>query len=259
VERLRSLATYWRRRERVDAIQLMELSPSSGLVNRLPPRGTRRAAHDAAQEEDDGEPPPTRSEVLSSPHLSHLYNWCILDGCRALMKEGVMHVRKGMRGVFRLRNVLLLPGTLVEFVPSLPPLSSSSTNTLLPPRYQSIARDMHGQPTPTPYHRRRAVVSLRDAYVYSGSLASSFIPITNPHSWNPGDETEHQFPRCYPGTDGLRTADEAEDCTFVVVRLRHGVSGKNQQLGQKGHNARVYRTRSKVRLSPFLPFLSFLR
>ncbi|GAA5854689.1 hypothetical protein JCM8547_004941 [Rhodosporidiobolus lusitaniae] len=236
VERLRALATYWRRRERVDAIQLMELSPSSGLVNRLPPpRGhsARRHAYEAhPEDEDDGEPPPTRSEILSSSHLTHLYNWCILDGCRALMKESVMHVKKGLRGTFRLRNVLLLPGTLVE--------------------YQSIARDMHGQPLPSPYHRRRAVVSLRDVYVYSGSLASSYVAVTNSHNWNPGDESEHQFPRCYPGSDGLRTADEAEDCTFVLVRMKHAASGKNQQLGQKGTTVRVYRTRSKLERDQFV-------
>ncbi|GAA6037786.1 hypothetical protein JCM8097_005033 [Rhodosporidiobolus ruineniae] len=234
VDRLRALATYWRRRERVDAVQLMELSPASGLVNRLPPppRSDRRYAFDGAPEDDDGEPPPTRNEILSSPHLAHLYNWCILDGCRALMKQGVMHVKKDMRGTFRLRHVLLLPGTLIE--------------------YQSISRDMHGQPLPTPYHRRRLVVSLRDCYVYSGSLAAAYLSTSTAARWDPGDESEHQFPRCYPATDGLRTADEAEDCTFIVVRMRGGGNGKNKRLGQKGRTVRIYRTRSKLERDAFV-------
>ncbi|GAA5822154.1 hypothetical protein JCM11251_004875 [Rhodosporidiobolus azoricus] len=235
VDRLRALSAYWRRRERVDAIQLMELSPSSGLVNRIPPPSTsisRRHAYDGTIADDDGEPPPTRNDILSSPHLAHFYNHCILEGCRALMKQGVMHVKKGMRGVFRLRHVLILPGTLIE--------------------YQSIARDMHGSPSATPYHRRRLVVSLRDTYVYSGSLTSPYIPTTNAHSWDPGDESEHQFPRCYPGTDGLRTADDAEDCTFVLVRMRGGGSGKNKRLGQKATTVRVYRTRSKLERDQFV-------
>ncbi|BGP15078.1 hypothetical protein JCM10213v2_003033 [Rhodosporidiobolus nylandii] len=234
VDRLRALATYWRRRERVDAIQLMELSPSSGLVNRLPPPSTsaRRHAYDGAELDDDGEPPLTRNEILSSPHLAHFYNWCIIEGCRALMKQAVMHVKAGLRGTYRLRHVLLLPGTLVE--------------------YQSIARDMHGQPLSTPYHRRRLIVSLRDCYVYSGSLASHFLSAANSHSWDPGNEAGHQFPRCYPATDGLRTADEAEDCTFVVVRIRHGGNGKNRKLAQKAAGARIYRARSKLERDQFV-------
>ncbi|GAA5902868.1 hypothetical protein JCM6882_009148 [Rhodosporidiobolus microsporus] len=239
VDRLRALSNYWRRRERVDAIQLMELSPSAGLVNRIPPLASsaRLNAYDGPPEDDDdGEAPPTRNEILSSAHLAHFYNWCILDGCRAVMKQGVMHVKKGLRGVFRLRHVLVLPGTLIE--------------------YQSIARDMHGTPLPSPYHRRRLVVSLRDTYVYSGSLAAGHLATSTHSQWDPGDETEHQFPRCYPGTDGLRTADEAEDCTFVIVRMRHGGNGKDKKLGQKGTSVRVYRTRSKLERDQFVYVLN---
>ncbi|GAA5971750.1 hypothetical protein JCM11641_001497 [Rhodosporidiobolus odoratus] len=235
VDRLRALSTYWHRRERVDACQLMELSPSSGLVNSIPPvsNSARQHAYDGPSVDDDGEPPLSRNEVLSSAHLSHFYNWCILDGCRAMMKQGIMHVKKGIRGTFHLRHVLLLPGTLIE--------------------YQSIARDdLHGQPLPTPYHRRRVVLSLRDCYVYSGSLASNFSSVTNPHNWHPGNEQEHQFPRCYPDTDGLRTADEAEDCTFVVVCMRHGGNGKLKKFEQEATSSRVYRTRSKLERDQFV-------
>ena len=48
--------------------------------------------------------------------------------------------------------------------------------------------------------------------------------------------------------DGLRTADERDDCTFVVFKIKHSESGTDCKLGKKGKStdARVYRTRSKV-------------
>ncbi|BGP39255.1 hypothetical protein JCM10449v2_003193 [Rhodotorula kratochvilovae] len=233
VGRLRALATYWRRRERVDAIQLMELSPGAGLVNRLPPRSTTQKYAWNEDLDDDGAPPPTRNEILSSPHLAHFYNWCLLDGCRAVMQKGVMHVKKGLRGTFRLRHVLLLPGVLVE--------------------YQSIVRDMQGRPLPSPYHRRRTILPLRDCYIYSGSLASHLLaPSKGTTTWDPADESAHQFPRYYASTDGLRTADDVEDCTFVVLRIKHSRSGRDEKLGMKASEARVYRTRSKLERDQFV-------
>ncbi|BGO90868.1 hypothetical protein NBRC10512_002383 [Rhodotorula toruloides] len=233
VARLRALATYWRRRERVDANQLMELSANSGLINPIPARGAHRRHAYEDDPDDEGLPPPTRNEVLSSPHLTHLFNWCLLDGCRTLMQQRTMYVKQGLRGVFRLRHVVLLHGVLIE--------------------YQSIVRDIKGQPLPTPYHRRRHIVHLRDCYVYSGALASHLLPrLGNTMGWTPGDETEHQFPRCYPSSDGLRTADDREDCTFVVVKIKHSKSGKGDKLGMKGVDARVYRTRSKLERDQFV-------
>ncbi|GAA6054384.1 hypothetical protein JCM3770_002230 [Rhodotorula araucariae] len=233
VGRLRALAIYWRRRERVDAIQLMELSPGGGLVNRLPPRSaTQKYAWDE-DVDDDGAPPPTRNEILSSSHLGHFYNWCLLDGCRAVMQKCVMHVKKGPRGTFHLRHVLLLPGVLVE--------------------YQSIVRDALGRQLPSPYHRRRLILPLHDCYIYSGSLASHLLaPSKGTTTWDPADESTHQFPRYYASTDGLRTADDVEDCTFVILRIKHSPSGRDDKLGMKASEARVYRTRSKLERDQFV-------
>lgn len=117
-------------------------------------------------------------------------------------------------------------------------------------RYQTHTRDINGQPLPTPYHRRRKLIALRDCYVYSGSLASHLLSshAGSSNNWDPADESEHQFPRCYPHSDGLRAADDVEDCTFVILRVKHSKSGANIKLGQSGGVARVYRARSKVRL-----------
>ncbi|GAA5872147.1 hypothetical protein JCM1840_006333 [Sporobolomyces johnsonii] len=228
VSRLSALVTYWRRRERVDAIRQMEISPHGGLVKHLPPFGSS-ARHD---DDDDAEPPPAREELLSSPLLAQIYNWCILDGCRAVLKHGVLHVKKGLRGMFRKRHVLLLPGTLIE--------------------YQSFQRDLYGQPLATPYHRRKFTLSLRDCYCYSGSLTAALLRgTTNTTAWDPANTTQHHFPRCYTTTDGLRTTDDDEDCTFVILRMKHGGHGGGKTFGQKGV-ARVYRARSKVERDQFV-------
>lgn len=199
------------------------------MVNRLPARGARK--RHAYEDEPDADtlPPLSRDQVLSSPHLSHLYNWCLLDGCRAILREGIMHVKQGLRGIYRMRHVVLLPGILLEFL--------------------HVNRDINGQPLPSPYHKRQRILHLRDCYVYSGALTDHLNePTTGTGVWDPADESEHQFPRCYPGMDGLRTADERDDCTFVVFKIKHSKSGIDCKLGKKGKStdARVFRTRSKV-------------
>ncbi|GAA5994393.1 Spo71p [Rhodotorula paludigena] len=235
VGRLQALSTYWRTREKADATQQMELAPQGGLVNKLPPRNSSRRVHAWEDVDDgDGEAPPTRNEILSSSSLATLYNWCLLENCRAVMLKRVMHVKRGLRGMFRSRHVLLLPGILAE--------------------YQTHTRDINGQPLPTPYHRRRKLIALRDCYVYSGSLASHLLSshAGSSNNWDPADESEHQFPRCYPHSDGLRAADDVEDCTFVILRVKHSKSGANIKLGQSGGVARVYRARSKLERDQFV-------
>ncbi|GAA5937484.1 Spo71p [Sporobolomyces koalae] len=217
VERLNALIQYWTIRDRADATAQMNLSPSGSLVEQ-PDRG--------------GEAPPTREELLASPLLATVYNWCILDGCRAILLSSTLHIKKELRGTFRKRHVLLLPGTLIEF--------------------NSVDRDMYGHPVSSPYHRRKFTLSLRDCYVYSGSLTSSSLAgSTNTAAWEPANGNQHRFPRCYSTTDGLRTVDDEEDCTFVIVRTKHGGDGKNKQLNQKGA-VRVYRARSKLERDQFV-------
>jgi hypothetical protein len=99
VERLNALIKYWTIRDRADATAQMELSPSGTLVE---------------QSQRNGQAPPTREELLASPLLAAMYNWCILDGWRAILLSSTLHIKKELRGTFRKRHVLLLPGTLIE-------------------------------------------------------------------------------------------------------------------------------------------------
>ncbi|KDE09050.1 hypothetical protein MVLG_00768 [Microbotryum lychnidis-dioicae p1A1 Lamole] len=236
IGRLNALVTYWTRRERVDAIDQMELHPSSpyrrqeviaclrnkiknqnggaGLVNKAPflnPSGSRTLGSTTA----DGD----------ATLLNKAFNWCILEGCRSIIFCGKFYVKKGLRGLFKERYLVLLPGTLIE--------------------YQAHDRDFHGQLTASSYHYRKNVLSLRDCYVYSGRLTYPLMAISvgDPTgSWDPGD-IQHRFPRVYTSTDGLRVNDEEEDCTLVI--FKRSTSGKKTSFGKKG-TSYLLRARSRI-------------
>jgi hypothetical protein len=51
---------------------------------------------------DESEPsmPPPDPDA-SSLALSTLYHWCVLDGCRPIIRSGKLFVRKGLRGQYQ--------------------------------------------------------------------------------------------------------------------------------------------------------------
>jgi hypothetical protein len=99
---------------------------------------------------------------------------------------------------------------------------------------------MHGGPLPSVYHRRKSSLSLRGCYVYSGRLTASFLNPNTASTWDPADPGG-KFPRVYR-QDGLRVADEEEDCTLVIFKRPFGGGGR---FGKQGHS-RVLRARSMV-------------
>lgn len=60
---------------------------------------------------------PTGNEVVEPENggvLSKIYNRCVMEGCRPLVLSGRYFVKKGLRGMFKERYVVLLAGTLIE-------------------------------------------------------------------------------------------------------------------------------------------------
>ncbi|ORY66941.1 hypothetical protein BCR35DRAFT_308380 [Leucosporidium creatinivorum] len=211
VGRLRALVTYWSRRERMDAIEQMELS-SFGPRRQLP----------TDSHPNSRDPSPAREEETAETAslLSKVCNFCIMEECRPIVRCGRFFVKKGLRGMFKERYLILLAGTLVEF--------------------QVHERDMHGAPLPSVYHRRKSSLSLRGCYVYSGRLTASFLNPNTASTWDPADP-HGKFPRMYR-QDGLRVADEEEDCTLVILKRPFGGGGR---FGKQG-SSRVLRARSMV-------------
>lgn len=211
IGRLTALVSYWTRRERVDAIEQMELQPMSQTQRPRSQRERERARGDEDDEFDS-----------ASPLLGHVYNLCISDGCRSFLRAGRAYIKKGLRGTFKERYLFLLPGVLLE--------------------YNTKQRDVSGQTTKVVYHCRVGALNLRGCYVYSGRLCQSVLdPNSSGTGWDPASSRQ-QFPRIYSSTDGLRTSDEDEDCTLVVFKRKHQSAG----LGRKG-KLTVFRARSKVR------------
>lgn len=92
IERLRALVFYWRNRHRVDAKQEIELAQARRL--RLTPQ-TRIC--------QDGEHPPEAPRDLSAfyPAMNTRNNWCVLEGCRPIIKVGRIHMKKGLHGQYK--------------------------------------------------------------------------------------------------------------------------------------------------------------
>ena len=109
--------------------------------------------------------------------------------------------------------------------------------------YDVRRRDIYGQALETVYHHRRFAFSLRDCYIYSGTLATSVLgPDTSGSDWRLSNSAEN-FPRIFE--NGLMSHDSTIDCSFVIwKKLRaRGKAGKG--LGSSS-TVRVYRTRNKV-------------
>lgn len=93
INRLRNLIFYWQYRHRVDANQEIELAQATR------PRLTPQTRVHDVNEEAPPEPPIDLS--MPYPAMSRLYNWCVLEGCRPIVKGGRLYMKKGLRGQFK--------------------------------------------------------------------------------------------------------------------------------------------------------------
>ncbi|KAG5648284.1 hypothetical protein DXG03_004854 [Asterophora parasitica] len=173
IERLRALVLYWKQRHRIDAKEEMDLAQSRRP--RLTPL-TRVVQDDC---ELPPEAPPSPSAPM--PALGTLYSWCVLEGCKSIVKGGKAYVRKGLYGQYHLVQLFLAAGHLTQF--------RIAPKTAL---HASV-------------HKRTNLV---DAYVCSGYLAAIALP-KGQYKANAGAD-----PRRYQ--DGLETDDPEEDMLFMV-------------------------------------------
>ena len=92
IERLRALIFYWKTRHKIDAKQEIELAQA--CRPRLTPQ-TRICRDD----EHPPEAPPDSSTLY--PAMHNLYNWCVLEGCRPIVKVGRIYMKKGLHGQYK--------------------------------------------------------------------------------------------------------------------------------------------------------------
>ncbi|KAH9854680.1 Pleckstrin homology domain-containing protein [Lenzites betulinus] len=221
IVRLRPLISYWKKRHQYDARLEMDIAHVSTGRPRITPQRVK------AHEQPDGHGQES-DVVLESPHdrdaslpdLDVFYNWCVLDGCRPIMKCGRLYGRKGWWGQYRHIQLILISGHLVQ--------------------YQITGHaSLH--------HKRDKVIPLLDAYLCSGYFAAQYLP--------EGQYDANAPPVARRYQDGLETDDGEEDTLFVLwYRIPKGAAPGVQRNNagadvpplKAKRKVAVFRTRSKL-------------
>ncbi|CAE7216406.1 unnamed protein product [Rhizoctonia solani] len=193
IANLRKLIKYWTRRHRVDARDEMELVFAAQGRARFT---TQRVGREEAPEGllfkkhiVNNKLTPYLSGWIpdaASPYLAKFWNWCVLDGCRTIVKAGRLYTKRGIRKQFKHHFHVLTAGHLVLY---------------------------HITPNVTSYHRHSRTINLADAYVYSGQIAIRSLPRAA------GVDSRQKIPRRYQ--DGLESDDSEEDTTFIIWYRPH--------------------------------------
>ncbi|KAF5369386.1 hypothetical protein D9758_002548 [Tetrapyrgos nigripes] len=207
VERLQELIRYWKLRVRADTREEMDLAQTrKPRVTPLVHVDNDHIIYTEALPDDKA----------ALPTLGYLYNWCVLEGCRSIIRDGKVFMRRGMRGPYKLTHLFLLAGTLVQFRIS---------------PHHSLHTTM-----------RRNRISLLDAYVFSGYFAAQCLP--------PGqfDANQEVLPRRYQ--DGLEVDDKEEDRLFVICYRQS--SQAEQGVEEKGKEKETSKPQQNGHANPML-------
>lgn len=175
VTKLRELVDYWTRKHRLDARLEMDIvHANSGRTRFLVPR---------AGENVYPAPPPDPREA--SPLLGTWWHWCVLNGCRSIIRAGRLYMATGAKEEMRHYYFVLVAGHLVRF--------------RLISRSHSI----------TSMHSHAKTINLLDAYVTSGYFAALEL----------GEGNKVFEPTSKRFQDGLETDDTDMD-TLIIIRYR---------------------------------------
>jgi len=207
VERLDGLVKYWAHRHRIDASQEMEILRATGgspghLIARVGNQVPER--------------PPDYDEA--SQMFPAFWNWCVMDECLSVVRNGRLFLRRGLRGQYRLVQLILVPGYLIQFH-----IGSANVS----------------------HHLKSKTTSLLDAYVCSGHYATQSLSVDE------FSTTQPPLPRRFQ--DGLEIEDHELD-TLLLIRYRpHSIGKTNANssgppvlaLNAK-HKIMVLKARSKL-------------
>ncbi|KAF9267492.1 hypothetical protein L218DRAFT_978057 [Marasmius fiardii PR-910] len=217
VERLRHLVHFWKLKHRNDARDEMDLAQA------LHPRVTPKT-YQMKDRIIYAEPPPDLSSLM--PAFGSLYSWCVLEGCKPIVKGGKLFMRQGLRGQFKLVQMFIVAGNIVKF--------RMEAN-------HSLNRSDGKK------------IDLMDAYVCSGYFAAQALP-SGQYNANADNEARRY-------QDGLETSDREEDRLFVIWYKSHTKSRETSvmdgpeapassppapPLDARKKKMAVFRTRSKL-------------
>ncbi|KAF8208836.1 hypothetical protein K438DRAFT_1917210 [Mycena galopus ATCC 62051] len=104
----RKVALEW-----VERLREIDASEEMDLAQAYRPRLTKRRHVSRNDSELAPEAPVDSSAPM--PVLSNLYSWCVLEGCKPVIRGGKVHMRRGLHGQYKFVQLFLLPGHLVQF------------------------------------------------------------------------------------------------------------------------------------------------
>ncbi|KAF3917368.1 hypothetical protein ABW21_db0203034 [Orbilia brochopaga] len=173
-------------------------------------------------------------EVQNTRASPLIWNVCGISSCRTVTHGGNLYQKKSRHATFQKYYVVACHGKLLIF--------------------NHTVRRYNGEPLDCIHQQKRHEVSLRDAYVYSGSATESQLLYQNQtfDSNNPG---RHTLPRVYE--DGWMSTDEDAMTCFVVWHgaKRTSIKSKDDEgkrskvkrvtaLGSRGKSM-VFKARSR--------------
>ncbi|EJU03351.1 hypothetical protein DACRYDRAFT_78267 [Dacryopinax primogenitus] len=171
---LKALACYWTRQHHVWA--RFEMDVTYGVEERRD--GVLRPPTAVGWYPRPKEPvDPDAGSTL----LPWYWHWCVIDGCRAIIKAGRLFQKTGYRKEFKHVYHILVRGHLMQFQ-----LTRSITSA----------------------YRMISSIPLADAYVYSGQSVVATMPPSR------DEQQGHFITRYYQ--DGFEARDSDEDTTFIL-------------------------------------------
>ncbi|KAI3623340.1 hypothetical protein CBS14141_004123 [Malassezia furfur] len=192
IVRLYQLAVYWACRRKSDVWLL------SNLESYTQPRTATGVPH-ADRHTDE----------LSLYSLGVLWNWCVMDGCRAARHSGWLFWKTEHSHNYTMRFFALCGGALVPFK-----------------RINSVRTATSRQNEGVLYRRLEPPIVLRDAYVYAGHISDRLAKSASGDAASLARRETYPtgggvplLPRLYP--DGFSSYDDDEDCLFAL-RIRTG-------------------------------------
>ncbi|WFC96754.1 hypothetical protein MBRA1_003416 [Malassezia brasiliensis] len=205
--RLYQLAVYWACRRRSDVWLL------SKLESYTQPRTATGVPH-ADRYTDE----------LSLYSLGVLWNWCVMDGCRAARHSGWLFWKTEHSHNYTMRFFALCGGALVPFK-----------------RIRSVRTAASRQNEGVLYRRLEPPIVLRDAYVYTGNISDRIARSASGDGTGPARRDRHLaggsaplLPRLYP--DGFTSYDHDHDCLFALrVRTGNDALSAEQNLFRLRH------------------------
>ncbi|KAI8978669.1 Pleckstrin homology domain-containing protein [Trametes punicea] len=220
IVRLRPLISFWKKRNQFDArleMDIAHLSTGRPPITPQRPKEDHRHYHGHRHDAAADFPPDRHASI---PELDYFYNWCVLDGCRPILKCGRLYGRKGWWGQYKHIQLFLIAGHLVQY---------------------------HITGRASLHHEKDKVIPLLDAYICSGYFAAQYLPEGQYDANAPAVARRYQ--------DGLEADDSEEDTLFIIwyrtpKGLAAGVRRNNAAADipplTAKRKAAVFRTRSKL-------------